>query len=75
MWLNNQFNIRPGVHQHNGTGTPIVVTDIATHEWNGSEHVKAEDPLVIYRDLVPSAEEYVSYSMKMSEFKVKFREG
>ena len=68
----NQFGIEHGVWRHNGTMATQVVTEVITHQYEDGVMKELEDPLVCYRDLQISAEKHVTYSMKLSEFKVKF---
>lgn len=72
MWRKNQFSLEPGVYRHRGTLVEVVVTELVTHEFVNSEQVELKEPRVIYRDLVQSAELYVTYSMFLNLFKDKF---
>ena len=67
----NQYNIEPGMYQCSGIF--VVVTELVTHHNNG-ELKELEDPLVVYRDLEQKVEKYITYSMKLSEFKNKFKQ-
>lgn len=68
----NQYGIEPGVWKHVGTGALQVVTEIVTHQYDNGEMKEVADPVVVYRDLIISAEKHISYSMPLTEFKQKF---
>lgn len=73
MWRKNQFDLEPGPYEHVGTKAIVVVTEIVTHHYDGAEQKQLEDAWVVYRDLQPGQEKYITGSMLMNEFKMKFK--
>lgn len=74
MWLNNQFNFKPGVYRlkHSEVEVLMVATEVVTHKWENGEQVLRDNPLVVFRDLTPKAEKYITYSMDLNEFLENF---
>lgn len=74
MWHKNQFGLEPGTYRHKGTGEIMVVSEITNYQYNAENNMMGEvtDPIVTYRDLIPSAEKYITYGMALSVFKEKF---
>lgn len=71
----NQFHFEPGLYELIANqNIHVVVTELVTHSDNG-ELKEFEDPLVVFRDLETRSkvETYVRYSMKLSEFKSKYK--
>lgn len=69
----SKYGVELGPYEHVGTEDVIIVTDVITHGFEGGVVVEHADQLVVYRDLSPSQTNHVRYSMKVSDFKLKFR--
>lgn len=74
MWHKNQFSLEPGTYRNKADDAVVVVTELVTHEWRPlqMDQFEREHPLVVYRDLTPKAEKYVTQSMLLNDFREKF---
>ena len=74
MWRKNQYQLEPGTYRNKSTDETVVVSELVTHEWRvlQQDHLERVDPLVVYRDLMPSVEKYVTYSLVLSQFNLMF---
>lgn len=72
MMMKNQFGLEPGTWRNIAQGEIIVVTELQTHQFVGGTVEPLNEPIVLYRDILISAEKHVTYGMILSEFKTKF---
>lgn len=70
MWRINQFDLEPGVYVCKDVR--VVVTEIQTHTTSSGYPESLEQPVVIYRDLAPGAEKYITYGMPLNNFNQLF---
>lgn len=70
MWRNNQFNLEPGVYAC--ADVLVVVCELLTHTYTDGIVKELEQPTVIYRDLEPGREKYLTYGMPLNDFNQKF---